>query len=139
MWQMGGLGPMLGQNHHFRAYAPDKVPYAIDRYTKEAMRLYYVLNKRLTGRDFICGEYSIADMACYPWTVSHERQGIDLADYPEIRRWFAAMRARPAVARAYAAAEKITSESTVDEDAKKFLFGQPKPTRRRKSGGGKRL
>ena len=124
MWQMGGLGPMLGQNHHFRAYAPDKVPYAIDRYTKEAMRLYYVLNKRLAGRDFICGEYSIADMACYPWTVSHERQGIDLADYPEIRRWFAAMRARPAVVRAYAAAEKITSESTVDEDAKKFLFGQ---------------
>lgn len=124
MWQMGGLGPMLGQNHHFRAYAPEKVPYAIERYTKEAMRLYDVLNKRLAGRDFLCGEYSIADMACYPWTASHERQGIDLAEYPEARRWFEAMRARPAVARAYAAGEKISSESTVDEDAKKFLFGQ---------------
>ena len=124
MWQMGGLGPMLGQNHHFRAYAPEQIPYAVKRYTDEARRLYNVLNKRLRGRDFICGEHTIADMACYPWTVPHERQGIDLAEFPEVRRWFDAMRARPAVARAYARGKEVNTGSTVTEKAKSILFGQ---------------
>ena len=124
MWQMGGLGPMLGQNHHFRKYAPEPIPYAVRRYTDEARRLYNVLNRRLRGRDFICGEHTVADMACYPWTVSHERQGIDLADFPEVRRWFEAMRARPAVVRAYAKAKEVHAGETVDEKAKSILFGQ---------------
>ena len=124
MWQMGGLGPMLGQNHHFRAYAPEQILYAVKRYTDEARRLYNVLNKRLRGRDFICGEHTIADMACYPWTVPHKRQGIDLADFPEVRRWFDAMRARPAVARAYAKGKEVNAGSTVTEKAKSVLFGQ---------------
>ena len=124
MWQMGGLGPMLGQNHHFRAYAPEPIPYAIQRYTDEAQRLYNVLNKRLRGRDFICDEYSIADMACYPWTVPHERQGMDFADFPEVRRWFNAMRARPAVARAYEKAKAVNAGPAVSEKAKSILFGQ---------------
>ena len=124
MWQMGGLGPMLGQNHHFRAYAPEQIPYAVKRYTDEARRLYNVLNKRLRGRDFICGEPTIADMACYPWTVPHERQGIDLAEFPEVRRWFDAMRARPAVVRAYARGKAVNTGSTVTEKAKSILFGQ---------------
>jgi len=124
MWQMGGFGPMLGQNHHFRAYAPEQIPYAVDRYTNEALRLYRVLDKRLEGRDFIVDEYSIADMACYPWSVSHERQGIDLADLPNVRRWFGAIRARPAVERAYARAAEVGEGETMTEEAKKILFGQ---------------
>ena len=124
MWQMGGLGPMLGQNHHFRAYAPEKIPYAIDRYEKEAQRLYSVLNKQLKNKEFICGDYSIADMACYPWTVSHERQGIDLADYPNVKRWRDGLAARPAIIRAYQKRAEINTAPTVDEVAKKILFGQ---------------
>ena len=124
MWQMGGLGPMLGQNHHFRAYAPEQIPYAVKRYTDEARRLYNVLNKRLRGRDFICGEYTIADMACYPWIVPHERQGMDFADFPEARRWFETMRARPAVVRAYERAKEINTGNTITEQAKSVLFGQ---------------
>ena len=127
MWQMGGLGPMLGQNHHFRVYAPEPIQYAIERYEKEGRRLYAVLDKRLDGRDYICGEYSIADMACYPWTVPHERQGVELADYPNVRRWIRAMEARPAVIRAYEKGAEINREPTVDADAKKFLFGQTAP------------
>lgn len=102
MWQMGGFGPMLGQNHHFRVFAPEKVPYAIERYTKEAQRLYSVLDGRLEGREFVGGEYSVADMAIYPWAKSRERQGIDFVDYPHVGRWFAAVGGREAVARAYA-------------------------------------
>ncbi|MDM5146984.1 glutathione S-transferase N-terminal domain-containing protein [Candidatus Persebacteraceae bacterium Df01] len=124
MWQMGGLGPMLGQNHHFRAYAPEKIPYAIERYTKEAQRLYSVLNRQLEKFNFICGDYSIADMACYPWTTSHERQGIDLADYPHVQRWHENIKTRPAVARAYKKAADLNTAPTVDEKAKKILFGQ---------------
>ena len=124
MWQMGGLGPMLGQNHHFRVYAPERVPYAVERYEKETQRLYAVLNRRLQNRDYICGDYSIADMASYPWTVPYERQGIDIADYPEIKRWQAAMAARPAVIRAYEQAATIATTPTVDEESRKFLFGQ---------------
>ena len=128
-WQMGGLGPMLGQNHHFRGYAPETIDYAIKRYTDEAKRLYRVLDNRLAGRDFIAGDYSIADMACYPWTVSHERQGIDLADYPNVQRWYDAISARPATERAYARAKEINTESTMSEEAKKVLFGQTAPSR----------
>jgi GST-like protein len=126
MWQMGGLGPMAGQNHHFSLYAPEKVPYAIDRYVKETSRLYGVLNKRLAGRDFILGkQYTIADMAAYPWIIP-ERQGQDIADFPNLRRWHAAIRARPATTRAYARAKEINPQPTqirTDEE-RKILFGQ---------------
>lgn len=100
-WQMGGLGPMAGQAHHFRTAAPEKIPYAIERYVKETARLYGVLNTRLADREFIAGEYSIADMACYPWIVSHERQDQKLEDFPNVKRWFEAITGRPAVTRAY--------------------------------------
>ena len=102
MWQMGGLGPMAGQAHHFRLYAPEPVPYAIERYTKEAARLYGVMDRRLADREFLAGEYSIADMACIGWIHRHERQGQDLADTPALRSWFERMMARPAVARGIA-------------------------------------
>ncbi|MCW5624741.1 MAG: glutathione S-transferase N-terminal domain-containing protein [Burkholderiales bacterium] len=124
MWQMGGLGPMAGQNHHFSQYAPEKLPYAITRYVKETSRLYGVLNKRLADREFVAGEYSIADMASYPWVVPFERQGQDLNEFPHLKRWFDAIAARPAVQRAYALAKTINVKPTVDEDAKKVLFGQ---------------
>lgn len=123
-WQMGGLGPMLGQNHHFKVYAPEPVPYAIDRYVKETTRLYNVLNRRLADRDFVAGAYSIADMACYPWIVPHERQGQNLDDFPHLKRWFEAVRDRPATARAYEKGEPYRTRETVDEEARKILFGQ---------------
>jgi GST-like protein len=123
-WQMAGLGPMLGQNHHFAHYAPEKIPYAIDRYVKEASRLYKVLDRRLTGRPFLVGDYSIADMACYPWVRSHQRQGIDLADFPQVARWFAAIAARPATVRAYAMGGAINPTPGITEEGKKILFGQ---------------
>jgi len=125
-WQMGGLGPMAGQNHHFAQYAPEKLPYAIDRYVKETNRLYGVMNKRLADRDFLAGAYSIADMACYPWIVPYERQGQDLAQFPHLKRWFEAIRARPATIRAYDKAKEINPSppATMDEAARKVLFGQ---------------
>ena len=123
-WQMGGLGPMAGQNHHFAVYAPEKLPYAIDRYVKETNRLYGVLDRRLAGRDFIAGDYSIADMAAYPWTVSHERQGQNLDDFPNLKRWFEAIRARPATVEAYKKGEAINRPAEMSEEAKKVLFGQ---------------
>lgn len=123
-WQMGGLGPMAGQNHHFTQYAPEKIPYAIDRYVKETNRLYGVLNKQLAGKDYIAGTYSIADMACYPWIVPHERQQQKLEDFPNLKLWFERMAARPAVQRAYAKAAEINSAPTVSAEAKSILFGQ---------------
>lgn len=123
-WQMGGLGPMLGQNHHFNQYAPEKIPYAMERYTKETARLYGVLDKQLAGRDFVAGEYSIADMAMYPWIVPHEKQGVRIGDFPNVKAWFARIAARPAVARAYAKGEALNPVTTMTEDAKKILFGQ---------------
>ena len=123
-WQMGGLGPMAGQNHHFKQYAPENIPYAIDRYVKETNRLYGVLNKRLADRQFVAGAYSIADMASYPWIVPHERQGQNLGDFPHLKRWFNEIAARPATMRAYAKAKEINTQPTVSEDAKKILFGQ---------------
>ncbi len=126
MWQMGGLGPMLGQNHHFSAYAPEKIPYAIDRYVKETNRLYGVLNKRLEGRSFVAGDYSIADMACYPWIVPYERQGQKLEDFPHLKRWFEEIKGRPATVRAYALAKEVNPQAgaPMSEEAKKVLFGQ---------------
>lgn len=123
-WQMGGLGPMAGQNHHFGTYAPEKIPYAIERYVKETNRLYGVLDRRLALHDFIAGEYSIADMACYPWIVPHERQQQNLADFPHLKRWFEAIAQRPATLRAYAHAEAFKSRPTITEESRKILFGQ---------------
>jgi GST-like protein len=123
-WQMGGLGPMAGQNHHFAIYAPEKLPYAIGRYVNETNRLYGVLNKRLADREFVAGDYSIADMASYPWIVPHERQGQNLDDFPHLKRWFEAIRARPATVRAYDKAKEINTETTMSEEAKKVMFGQ---------------
>ena len=128
-WQMAGLGPMAGQNHHFGQYAPEKLPYAINRYVNETNRLYGVLNKRLADRPFVAGDYSIADMAAYPWVVPHERQGQNLADFPHLQRWFEAIRARPAVERAYALARTVnTTPSVNDEKSRAILFGQTAKT-----------
>ena len=107
-WQMGGLGPMAGQNHHFNRFAKEKIPYAIKRYVDETARLYGVLNKQLDGRDFVAGsEYSIADMAIYPWIVSHTFQEQNLDDFPHIKRWFESVASRPATQRAYALVDKV--------------------------------
>jgi GSH-dependent disulfide-bond oxidoreductase len=123
-WQMGGLGPMAGQNHHFAHYAPEKLPYAIERYVKETQRLYGVLERRLEGRDFITGEYSIADMAAYPWCLLWQRQGITLAEYPNIGGWLERIGARPATQRAYARGKALNTVPTVTEESKQLLFGQ---------------
>ncbi len=122
-WQMGGLGPMAGQNHHFSQYAPEKIPYAIDRYVKETNRLYGVLDRQLAHHPFVAGDYSIADMACYPWIVPHDRQGQKLEDFPHVKRWYESMQSRPAVIRAYEWGDKIRNEG-MTEEARKNLFGQ---------------
>ena len=106
-WQMGGLGPMAGQNHHFAIFAPEKIPYAIDRYVKETARLYGVLDRQLAKGPYIAGDYSIADMAAYPWIVPYERQSQKLEDFPHLKRWFETMQSRPAVIRAYEKANTI--------------------------------
>ena len=106
-WQMGGLGPMAGQNHHFAIFAPEKIPYAIDRYVKETARLYGVLDRQLAKGPYIAGDYSIADMAAYPWIVPYERQSQKLEDFPHLNLWFETMQARPAVIRAYEKANTI--------------------------------
>lgn len=123
-WQMGGFGPMLGQNHHFTQYAPEKIPYAVERYRKETDRLYGVLDHQLAGQDYVAGDYSIADMAIYPWAVPHEKQGQSLDHSPHIRRWFTAISERSAVQRAYARAKEVNSDSAMDDKAKAILFGQ---------------
>jgi GST-like protein len=122
MFQMGGLGPMLGQAHHFRIYAPERVEYAIKRYTSEALRLYGVMDKRLAEAEFFAGEYSIADMAIYPWTRSHANQGVDLADFPHVARWFEAVGARPAVQRGLTVLAERRRPQMSDKD-KATLFG----------------
>lgn len=123
-WQMGGLGPMAGQNHHFSGYAPEKIPYAITRYVNETNRLYGVLNRRLADRAFMAGDYSIADMASYPWIVPHERQGQKLEDFPHLHRWFDAIKARPATVAAYQKGEAINRPKEMTEEDKNVLFGQ---------------
>ncbi|HTO07914.1 MAG TPA: glutathione S-transferase N-terminal domain-containing protein [Myxococcota bacterium] len=124
MWQMGGLGPMSGQANHFRNYAPEKIAYGIDRYTNEVNRLYGVLDKRLAGRDFICGDFSIADCASWPWLLSHERLGQTLAEFPNLRRWYDAVKERPSVRRGIDVGKELRTPGTMDEQAKKILFGQ---------------
>ena len=123
-WQMGGLGPMAGQNHHFAIYAPEKLPYAIDRYVKETNRLYGVLDRQLDGRDYIAGTYSIADMAAYPWVVPYERQGQNLDEFPDLKRWFHAIHDKPATVAAYAKGETVNRAKEMSEEDKKVLFGQ---------------
>jgi len=128
-WQMGGLGPMAGQNHHFVQYAPEKLPYAIDRYVRETNRLYGVMNKRLADREYLAGDYSIADMASYPWIVPHEKQQQNLDDFPHLKRWFHAIAARGAVKRAYALADTINTARSVDSQASRdILFKQDSRT-----------
>ena len=125
-WQVGGLGPMAGQCHHFRIYAPEQVPYAIARYTNEVNRLYGVMNRRLEGRDYLAGDYSIADMACIGWVRSWERQGQNIQDFPHVERWMERMLARPAVARGLAvdAEARQNYDLSKDRDAQSVLFGQ---------------
>jgi GST-like protein len=124
-WQVGGLGPMAGQNHHFKQYAPERLGYAIERYVNETSRLYAVLDKRLAGRAFVAGDYSIADMASYPWIVPYEAQGQRLADFPHLERWFEAIRGRPATQRAYAKAAEINrAPISLDDQTRKILFSQ---------------
>ncbi len=123
-WQMAGLGPMCGQAHHFRKFAEEEIPYAIDRYTNEAEHLYTVLDRRLEGRDFIAAEYSIADIACFPWISFHEMQGQDLASFPNVRRWHGALAARPAVQRGLAAGAEDWGGEPIDAEARKQLFGR---------------
>ncbi|MEZ4752535.1 MAG: glutathione S-transferase N-terminal domain-containing protein [Bdellovibrionota bacterium] len=129
-WQMGGLGPMAGQNHHFNRYAPEKIAYAINRYVKETARLYGVLDKRLADRDYISGDsYTIADMASYPWIVAHEAQGQNLNDFPNLKKWFDRIAAKASVKTAYEkgkAVSSVTSANMTDE-ARKILFGFEKP------------
>jgi len=124
-WQMGGFGPMLGQNHHFTRYASEKIPYAIDRYQRETERLYGVLNKHLEKREFIADQYSIADMACYPWAVAHDWHHVALENYPNVMRWHDAIKARPAVVKAYALAEQYKRAAEMTPEMKKILFGIP--------------
>jgi GST-like protein len=124
MFQMGHVGPMLGQAHHFRGYAPEKISYAIDRYTNEAARLYGVMDRHLADRDYFVGDYSIVDMAIYPWLVSHEKQGQDMVDFPNLNRWFESVGSRPAVQRALeVGAELRRPVEELDEAARNRLFG----------------
>lgn len=125
-WQMGGVGPMAGQNHHFVRYAPEPIPYAIERYVKETARLYGVLDRQLAGRDYVAGDYSIADMAIYPWAKLWEMQRQRLEDFPNMAAWLERIGARPAVQRAYALVEKVNEDpqALLTAEARKLLFGQ---------------
>ncbi|MAB13930.1 MAG: glutathione S-transferase [Parvibaculum sp.] len=128
-WQMGGLGPMAGQAHHFRQYAQEKIPYAIKRYTNEVNRLYGVMNKRLKDRDYLAGRYSIADMACWGWVVPAKNQGQQLENFPHLKKWFERVSARPAVRRGFALGRDLRQGTLGDktkdaEKARKILFGQ---------------
>lgn len=127
-WQVAGLGPMAGQNHHFSSYAPEKIDYAINRYVNETGRLYAVLNKRLADREFVAGDYSIADIAAYPWIVPYERQGQKLEQFPSLRRWFETIQARPATIRAYEKAEAFKNQALDPEKSRDLLFNQSAKT-----------
>ncbi len=123
-WQMGGLGPMLGQNLHFGQYAPEKIPYAVDRYVNESKRLFKVMDKQLSNREFIAGDYSIADMASYPWVFKHPYLQLQLDEFPNLKRWYHTIEQRPAVARAYEIGASINTTPTVTEESKEILLGQ---------------
>jgi GST-like protein len=124
-WQMGGLGPMLGQHGHFKLYAPEPVPYALERYRGEAERLYGVLDRRLEDRAHICGEYSIADMACWPWIITYKSQGLDLDAWKHVRRWYDALKQRPALRRGYDVGSELRRKvfEGPDDVARAHLFG----------------
>jgi GST-like protein len=127
-WQMGNLGPMAGQTHHFVHYAPEKIPYAIDRYVRETGRLYRVMDRRLADREYLAGDYSIADIACYPWVLP-QRQEQDIEEFPHLARWREAIRARPAVHRAYELAKTIVKKPPLSEaEVRRIMFGQSKDT-----------
>jgi GST-like protein len=130
MFQMGGIGPMLGQAHHFRNYAPEPISYAIERYTNEAARLYGVIDKRLADRGFLAGDYSIADMATFPWLRSYERQGQDLDDFPNLKRWFETIAERPAVKRGVEVLADRRRAGTFTEAEREVLFGATQYARR---------
>ncbi|MBW4655315.1 MAG: glutathione S-transferase N-terminal domain-containing protein [Kaiparowitsia implicata GSE-PSE-MK54-09C] len=123
-WQVGGLGPMAGQNHHFGQYAPEKIPYAITRYVNETNRLYGVMDRQLARHEYLAGGYSIADMASYPWVVPYERQQQNLDDFPHLKRWFESIQQRPAVVRAYAKGKAFSQPSAMTDESRKILFGQ---------------
>ncbi len=125
-WQVGGLGPMLGQHGHFKLYAQEAIPYATLRYEAEAKRLYGVMDRRLVDRECIAGDYSIADMACWPWIVTYKAQGIDLGEFPHVRRWYDALKQRPALQRGYAFGKDLRQvvKSGPDEESRKHLFGK---------------
>ncbi|MEH2279196.1 MAG: glutathione binding-like protein [Nostoc sp.] len=127
-WQMAGLGPMAGQNHHFSAYAPEKIEYAINRYVNETGRLYAVLNKQLADKEFVAGDYSIADIAAYPWIVPYERQNQNLEDFPHLKRWFETIKARPATIRAYEKAEALQTQALDPDKSRDMLFNQSAKT-----------
>ena len=127
-WQVGGLGPMAGQNHHFAQYAPEKIDYAINRYVTETNLLYGVMNRQLEGRDYLAGDYSIADMACYPWVVPYQKQQQKLEDFPNLQRWFEKIQSRKAVISAYSRAYEYQTQPTVTEESRKILFNQTAET-----------
>jgi GSH-dependent disulfide-bond oxidoreductase len=126
MWQMGGLGPMLGQNNHFRHYAPEKLPYAVKRYEDETHRLFGVMNKRLADREYLGGPYSIADMACFSWARGFERQGINISEFPRVKRWIDTLHARPAVQKGVKVAEEMRNPPGAMQDprVRAVLFNQ---------------
>ncbi len=130
MFQMGGIGPLLGQAHHFRAYAPEKIPYAIDRYTNEANRLYNVLDVRLKDHEYLADEYSIADIATFPWLRSYERQGVDLNEYPNVKRWFEAIAERPAVKRGLEVLADRRRSGPISDAEREVMFGARQYQRR---------
>ena len=130
MFQMGSIGPMLGQAHHFRAYAPERIPYAVDRYTNEANRLYNVLDVRLREHDYLADEYSIADIAVFPWLRSHERQGVNMDDYPHVKRWFDTIAARPAVKRGVEVLADRRRTGPISDEEREVMFGAKQYQRR---------
>ena len=123
MFQMGGIGPLLGQTHHFRVYAPETIPYAVDRYTNEAARLYGVMDRRLAENEYLAGDYSIADIACFPWLRRPERQGQSHDDFPDLKRWFDAIAARPAVQRGVEVLAEHQRTGSISAEARENLFG----------------
>ncbi|MDJ0733375.1 MAG: glutathione binding-like protein [Nostocaceae cyanobacterium] len=127
-WQIGGLGPMAGQTNHFTQYAPEKIDYAINRYVKETNRLYGVMNRQLEGRDYLADNYSIADMACYPWIVQHQQQQQNLEDFPNLKRWFEKIQSREAVIRAYARGAEFKGQPVITEEIRNILFNQTAET-----------
>jgi GSH-dependent disulfide-bond oxidoreductase len=134
-WQMGAVGPMLGQNAHFSRYAPEKLPYAIERFQKETSRLYQVLETRLRDRTFVVGDYSIADMAIYPWICSYAAFEVPIAEFPNVKRWVDTIAARPATARAYDKAKAFTTSSPTSAEQRQILFGQSAETLRNANKG----